>query len=325
MEIWDVYDQYRRKTGRTHQRGVPLPKGDYHLVVHIWIINQKGQYLIQKRQPWKEGWPGAWDCSAAGSATQGDDSIQAALRETQEEIGLILEPKMLEKLFSINFRSGFDDVYLVRQDLEETKLKLQYEEVAEVRWAYPHEIREMVKMGEFIPYPCMDRVFSMAESPVSLTMATLDDAETLYAMQREVFKPLYEKYQDHDTSPVTQPKDRFLRRFEIGDYYKINYQSNLAGSVFVFEKEPGTMKLHIINILENYQNKGIAQQVMERLEKMYPHITKWELETIETEQRNCHVYEKMGYKQTSKRQQITEKLTIITYLKDKDLKRISPM
>jgi len=36
MELWDIYDKYRHKTGRIHERGIPLKDGDYHLVLHIF-------------------------------------------------------------------------------------------------------------------------------------------------------------------------------------------------------------------------------------------------------------------------------------------------
>lgn len=49
MELWDLYDGCFKKTGRTHERGKPLPEGQYHLVVHIYPINRKGEILIQKR------------------------------------------------------------------------------------------------------------------------------------------------------------------------------------------------------------------------------------------------------------------------------------
>ena len=57
MEYWDLYDEHFQKIGRTHLRGEKIPKGTYHLVVHVCIFNQKGEMLIQQRQYFKEGWP----------------------------------------------------------------------------------------------------------------------------------------------------------------------------------------------------------------------------------------------------------------------------
>ncbi|WP_066827723.1 NUDIX hydrolase, partial [Clostridium tepidiprofundi] len=147
MELWDVYDKYRQKTGRRHKRGNPMEEGDYHLVIHVWIINDKGQFLIQKRQPWKDGWPNMWDCSAAGSAILNDTSKEAAIRETKEELGIDLDINKGDILFTVNFSCGFDDIWIVRQNVDINDLKLQYEEVADVKWASENEIKEMVQEG----------------------------------------------------------------------------------------------------------------------------------------------------------------------------------
>lgn len=47
MELWDIYNENREKTGRTIVRGQKLGENEYHLVVHMWIINSNGQFLIQ--------------------------------------------------------------------------------------------------------------------------------------------------------------------------------------------------------------------------------------------------------------------------------------
>ena len=88
MELWDVYDINRSKTGRTAVRGEKLPEGGYHLVVHVCVIGSDGRMLIQQRQPFKDGWSNLWDVTVGGSAVAGDDSRAAAMREVREEIGL---------------------------------------------------------------------------------------------------------------------------------------------------------------------------------------------------------------------------------------------
>jgi isopentenyldiphosphate isomerase len=325
MELWNIYDQYRHLTDRIHERGQEMKAGNYHLVVHVWIVNDDGQYLIQRRQPWKIGFPNMWDCSAAGSAIMGDDSEQAAVREVKEEIGIHLDIEKGERIFTVKFSHGFDDIWLVRQNAGIEELKLQEEEVAEARWASEDEIKEMVKNGEFIPFNYFDQLFEIVNSPISLEKASIEDAEELLALQREVFLPLYKKYNDHETSPVTQTKEKFSARFERGDYFKILFEDELAGSVFVYEKSPGLMRLHIINILEKHHNKGIAQNVMKRLELMYPEADAWELDTIQTEERNCYLYEKMGYKRTGEAKVINKDMTIIRYRKDSSLSKIESL
>jgi isopentenyldiphosphate isomerase len=325
MELWNIYDQYRHMTDRIHERGQEMKAGDYHLVVHVWIVNDDGQFLIQRRQPWKIGFPNMWDCSAAGSAVMGDDSEQAAIREVKEEIGIDLEIEKGERIFTVRFSQGFDDIWLVRQNVAIEELQLQEEEVSEARWASEEEIKEMVENGEFIPFNYFDQLFEIIHSRISLKKASIDDAEELLALQREVFMPLYKKYNDHETSPVTQTMERFTARFERGTYFKILFEGELAGSVFVYEKSPGLMRLHIINILEKHHNKGIAQAVMKRLELMYPEADAWELDTILAEERNCYLYEKMGYEQTGEAKVINKDLTIIRYRKESNLSKIESL
>jgi isopentenyldiphosphate isomerase len=322
MELWNIYDQYRHLTDRIHKRGEEMKAGDYHLVVHVWIINDDGQFLIQKRQPWKIGFPDMWDCSAAGSAVMGDNSEQAAIREAKEELGIDLNIEKGERLFTVKFSQGFDDIWLIRQNVALEDLHLQEEEVADAKWASEAEIREMVETGEFIPFNYFDLLFEMANSSIALKKASVDDADELLALQKEVFMPLYKKYNDHETSPVTQTMERFSARFERGEYFKILFEGELAGSVFVYEKSPGLMRLHIINILEKHHNNGIAQEVMKRLELMYPEADVWELDTILTEKRNCYLYEKMGYTRTGDLKVINDNLTIISYRKDANLNKM---
>jgi len=84
---------------------------------------------------------------------------------------------------------------------------------------------------------------------------------------------------------------------------------------YIYEKDKGLMRLHILGIAQKHQNKGFAQMVMKRLEEMYPQIYVWELDTIKSEERNLHLYEKMGYIQTSEEEIINEKLTLVRYIK----------
>lgn len=152
MELWDIYDVNRNKTGRTMVRGEAFAEGDYHLVVHVCIFNSKGEMLIQQRQPFKEGWPNMWDISVGGSAVQGDNSQTAAEREVLEELGITLDLQGVRPHFTVNFSKGFDDIYLIEKDIDLSELHLQYEEVQNAKWATKEEILQMIEKEEFIPY-----------------------------------------------------------------------------------------------------------------------------------------------------------------------------
>ena len=85
------------------------------------------------------------------------------------------------------------------------------------------------------------------------------------------------------------------------------------------------MKLRIINILEEYENKKIGQEVIKRLELMYPEIVEWSVITIFNEKRNCHFYEKVGYVQTEKKIKVNEKMTLIEYIKKDKINRLEKL
>lgn len=151
MELWDIYDKNRIKTGETMERG-KIPEGAYHLVVHICLFNSNNEMLIQQRQPFKEGWSNMWDLTVGGSAVAGDTSQTAAERELFEEIGYKKDFSNIRPQFSINFDCGFDDYYLLEEEIDIKKLNLQYEEVQQVKWASKDEILELIFTGKFVPY-----------------------------------------------------------------------------------------------------------------------------------------------------------------------------
>lgn len=152
MEHWDIYDIDRKFTGRTIVRGGKPQKGEYRLTVHVCVFNSKNEMLIQKRQPFKEGWSGMWDITAGGSAMAGETSQEAAMRELGEEVGINTSLIGVRPHLTVNFHNGFDDVYLIEKDVDATQLKVQYEEVEAVKWATKDEILEMIREGTFIGY-----------------------------------------------------------------------------------------------------------------------------------------------------------------------------
>lgn len=152
MEIWDLYDKNRTATGETAVRGGKLAADRYRMVVHVCLFNAAGEMLIQHRQPSKTQWPDRWDISVGGHVVSGETSSQGAEREVLEELGLRLDLDRRRPSLTVNFDTGFDDVYLVRTDHDIPDMTLQAEEVSAVRWASADAIFAMIDSGEFIPY-----------------------------------------------------------------------------------------------------------------------------------------------------------------------------
>ena len=122
------------------------------MTVHACVFNAEGKMLIQRRQPFKRGWSGMWDITVGGSATAGESSQEAIMREMREEIGLSLDLSSVRPHLTVQFDEGFDDMYLIKKEVELSTLTLEYEEVADVAWATLDEILAMMDEGTFIPY-----------------------------------------------------------------------------------------------------------------------------------------------------------------------------
>lgn len=294
MEIWDIYDQYRKKTEKTHEKGKKTKEGEYHLAVRVWILNSKDELLIQRRQLDSMTWPGMWDASAAGSAIMGDTSEETAIKETMEEIGVNITDYPLEPLFTVKFKNGFDDNYLVRLDVEREKLTLEKEEVLDAKWASFDEIKEMVSKEEFIPFPFLERIFQIIRSKVSL------------------IKNIPERH------PLGV-KDLSSNK---GESYRVLYEDGVVGNILVLEKAPGWKKLHLMHMPEDYQNKGIEEEIIKRIESLYPEVEKWELETKLDVNREHKIFVEMGYEETGETGMINELLNFVNFKKEKNFYRM---
>lgn len=153
---------------------------------------------------------------------------------------------------------------------------------------------------------------------VKLLRADVDDAKELHAMQVESFQELFEKYQDFDTSPANEGVENVEMRLkqDFTYFYFICIGRKKVGAIRVIdEKEVGKNKrISPIFVLPKFQGQGIAQRAIRLCEEIHGNED-WELDTILTEPKNCHLYEKMGYRQTGKTEAINERLTLVFYEK----------
>lgn len=220
-EFWDVYDKDRQWTRRKHKRGDKMQFGDYHLVVHVCIFNSKNQMLIQQRQPFKEDWSNMWDISAAGSALAGETSYQAAEREVLEEIGVKLNLENVRPYLTINFQEGFDDYYLVEEDLDINALNLQKEEVKAVKWADKEEVLEMQENGDFIPYWFLGELFDIRRfyssrdekihNPIKLFTVIVDrPLGSFHPKHKDIYYPINYGYIEGIMAPDGEEQDAYI-------------------------------------------------------------------------------------------------------------------
>lgn len=155
-EIWDLYDANKNQTGKYHMRGNPIPEKYYHLVVHVWLRNSEGKYLIAQRAPHRESNPLMWECQG-GSVLKGESSLDGALREVFEEVGVRLDPESGTLVFShlrdviSGVRFGdIMDVWLFTYDGDASLSDATTDEVADTKWATADEIKQLYDEGKFV-------------------------------------------------------------------------------------------------------------------------------------------------------------------------------
>lgn len=152
MEKWDILNADGEPIGKTTLRGhCNLKPGEYHLVVHIWVISSHGEFLIQRRSDNKKLMPGEW-AATGGAAISGEDSYTAANRELYEELGIPSSRQTLQKLARIKRRNSLLDIWFINTDIASNRLRLQKDEVAEARWVSRDEFESMIASGEFHNY-----------------------------------------------------------------------------------------------------------------------------------------------------------------------------
>ncbi|MGN0675089.1 MAG: NUDIX domain-containing protein [Oscillospiraceae bacterium] len=156
MELWDLYNENGELTGKDHIRGEELPDNHYHLVVHVWIKNSKGQYLISQRSADRPTFPLMWEC-VGGSVLKGESSLQGAIRETKEEVGIDISNSDGNIVFSklrgvINGKKFNDilDVWLFKYDGEIMLNQATTDEVAQVKWLNREQIKSLYDNNQLV-------------------------------------------------------------------------------------------------------------------------------------------------------------------------------
>lgn len=143
MEYRDLYDKNRTLTGEKILNTKEIPHDKFILVVVIFIQNTKGEFLIQKRSKKKDG---LW-ATTGGHPKSGESSLDGIITEVKEELGIDIKNPILFK--QATGKNTFCDLYYLKQDIHLEDIKLQKNEVDEIKWASINEINLLMEKSEF--------------------------------------------------------------------------------------------------------------------------------------------------------------------------------
>ena len=143
-ELRDLYDINSNKTDKTYHKGEKVPEGYYPMVVMVVIRNSKGEFLMQKRVE-KKG--GDWGVTG-GHPKSGETPIEGIISEVKEELGLDFSNEKFTE-----YDSGCDGkdcykMYYLKLDIDIENLKIQEDELSEVKWFSMEKLNKMVQTKE---------------------------------------------------------------------------------------------------------------------------------------------------------------------------------
>lgn len=146
----DIYDEHNQALGRTAMKSEAHAKGLWHRAAHIWMYTPKGELLLQLRSREKELYPNCWDISVAGHVSAGESPEDAALREIQEEVGIIAQAQDLELIRIFPVEDDYKQIqnkefyyfFLYPLHASTESLVLQKEEVADTHLIHVDDLEK---------------------------------------------------------------------------------------------------------------------------------------------------------------------------------------
>ena len=142
MELVDLLNNRKELTGETCERNA-VPEGKYRLSIHIWIVNDKNEILIQQRSASRKMFPNMWT-NTGGACIAGETSIETVFRELKEELNVIPNIDNLELIASYKRKKDYVDVWLLRQNINIKDLKFNDNEVQAAKWASIEEWKKLL-------------------------------------------------------------------------------------------------------------------------------------------------------------------------------------
>ncbi len=142
MELVDLLNNRKELTGETCERNA-VPDGKYRLSIHIWIINDKNEILIQQRSANRKKFPNMWT-NTGGACVAGETSIETVFRELKEELDITPNIDNLELIASYKREKDYVDVWVLRQNVNITDLKFNDNEVQDAKWVTVEDWKKLL-------------------------------------------------------------------------------------------------------------------------------------------------------------------------------------
>ena len=148
MELVDLLNNRKELTGETCERNA-VPDGKYRLSIHIWIVNDKNEILIQQRSANRKKFPNMWT-NTGGACIAGETSIETVFRELKEELDITPSIDNLELIASYKREKDYVDVWVLKQNINIKDLKFNDNEVQDAKWVTVEDWQKLLIAGQAV-------------------------------------------------------------------------------------------------------------------------------------------------------------------------------
>ncbi len=140
-EFFDCLDKDRNKLGYSKVRGSALLENEYNQGIEVYIVNDS-KLLMTKRSSSKSH-PNMWEVPG-GCSILDESSIDTALREMKEELGITFIKDDLTLLDTSIYKKMFVDMYISNKYINIDEVVLEKEEVSEIKFVSNKELNKMI-------------------------------------------------------------------------------------------------------------------------------------------------------------------------------------
>ncbi|MFI9586309.1 isopentenyl-diphosphate Delta-isomerase [Streptomyces sp. NPDC052236] len=152
--LLELVDEHGNTIGTAEKLSAHQAPGQLHRAFSVFLFDERGRLLLQRRASAKYHSPGVWSNTCCGHPYPGEAPFAAAARRTHEELGI--SPTLLAEAGTVRYNHPDPDSGLVEQEynhlyvgLVQTEPRPDPQEVGETAFVTPEELAERHREGPF--------------------------------------------------------------------------------------------------------------------------------------------------------------------------------
>jgi len=161
-----LVDKKDNKLGLEEKVRAHLSNGKLHRAFIVFIFNNKGEMLLQKRSKKKMLWPLYWDSSCASHPFNEEEYIDSGERRLKEELGFFCSLSYLTKFY---YHSKYKEIGSEKEICAILtgnyfgKIKENPDEVADYRWMKVSKLKKSINKEPRYYTPWFKKGFKIYE------------------------------------------------------------------------------------------------------------------------------------------------------------------